>query len=184
MRQGRRIGVDVGDVRIGLATCDPSGLIATPLETVPRGEGDLAAIRAHVEAEDAVEVVVGLPRSLSGGEGPAAAKAREFVAALATELAASGASAEVAVRLVDERLTTVTAQAQLTAHGRKGAKHGKRRRAVVDQAAAVVILQNASGDRGQPGAVGSHHRLERRRIATTYAFDEGGFVGRSHFDRS
>ena len=67
----------------------------------------------------------------------------EFVAALATELAASGATAEVAVRLVDERLTTVTAQAQLTAHGRKGAKHGKRRRAVVDQAAAVVILQNA-----------------------------------------
>lgn len=146
MRPGRRVGVDVGDVRIGLATCDPSGLIATPLETVPRGDGDLAAIRVHVEAEEAVEVLVGLPRSLSGGEGPAAAKVREFATALAVELAGvTGApgSAAVGVRLVDERLTTVTAQAQLQAHGRKGARHGKKRRAVVDQAAAAVILQNA-----------------------------------------
>jgi putative Holliday junction resolvase len=139
MRQGRRVGVDVGDVRIGLASCDPSGLIATPLETVPRGDGDLAVIRAHVAEQEAVEVVVGLPRSLSGGEGPAAAKVREFAAALAQELASAG----VPVRLCDERLSTVTAEAQLRVGGRKGAQQGKKRRAVVDQAAAVVILQNA-----------------------------------------
>jgi putative Holliday junction resolvase len=129
--------VDVGDVRVGVATCDPSGLIATPLETVPRGSGDLRAIREHVEAEGAVEVVVGLPRSLSGGEGPAAAKARDYASALAAELRA--ADLVVPVRLADERLSTVTAESQLRAGGRKG----KKRRSVVDQAAAVVILQNA-----------------------------------------
>ena len=137
MRAGRRVGVDVGDVRIGLATCDPGGLIATPLETVARGEGDLSAIRTQVEGQQAVEVVVGLPRSLSGRDGPAAAKAREFAAALAAEL--RGAGTEVPVRLCDERLSTVTAESQLRAGGRKG----KRRRAAIDQAAAVVILQNA-----------------------------------------
>lgn len=124
--------MDVGDVRVGVSACDPAGLIATPLETVRRGEGDLRAILAHVEEEQAVEVVVGLPRSLSGGEGPAAAKAREYAAALA-------AVVPVPVRLCDERLSTVTAESQLRAGGRKG----KKRRAVVDQAAAVVILQNA-----------------------------------------
>jgi putative holliday junction resolvase len=134
--------VDVGDVRIGLATCDPSGLIATPLETVPRGDGDLRTIRARVEDAGAVEVVVGMPRSLSGTEGVSAAKARAFAAALAAELAGVTGGPQdvsVAVRLVDERLSTVTAESQLRAGGRKG----KKRRAVVDQAAAVVILQNA-----------------------------------------
>ncbi len=116
MRHGRRIGVDVGDVRIGLATCDPSGVIATPLETVARGEGDLARIRHHALEQEAVEAVVGLPRSLAGGEGPAAAKARQFARALADELAA----ATIPVRLCDERLSTVTAESQLRAGGRKG----------------------------------------------------------------
>lgn len=139
MRQGRRIGVDVGDVRIGLASCDPSGMIATPLVTLARGDGDLAGIRAHAEEQGAVEVVVGLPRSLSGGEGPAAAKARDFARALAAELDALA----VPVRLCDERLSTVTAESQLRAGGWKGTRQAKRRRAVVDQAAAVVILQNA-----------------------------------------
>ena len=81
----------------------------------------------------AIEVVVGLPRSLSGGEGPAAAKVREFARALA------GSLDPVPVRLCDERLSTVTAEAVLRGQGKKGQK----RRAVVDQAAAVVILQNA-----------------------------------------
>jgi putative Holliday junction resolvase len=129
--------VDVGDVRIGLATCDPDGMIATPLETVARGDGDLAAIRAHVVELGAVEVVVGLPRSLSGRDGPAAGKARDFAGALVAELHEAGT--QVPVRLCDERLSTVTAQAHLRAGGRKSKQH----RAVVDQAAAVVILQNA-----------------------------------------
>ena len=133
MRRGVRIGVDVGDVRIGVARSDPSGLIATPVETVRRGKGDLARLRALTTEDEAVEVVVGLPRSLSGGEGPSAAKVREFAARIAE------AVAPVPVRLCDERLSTVTAEAVLRGQGKKGQK----RRAVVDQAAAVVILQNA-----------------------------------------
>ena len=131
MRRGVRIGVDVGDVRIGVARSDPSGLIATPVETVRRGAGDLARLAAIAAEEDAVEVSA--PRSLSGGEGPAAAKVRAFAAEIA------GAVAPVPVRLCDERLSTVTAESVLRGQGKKGQK----RRAVVDQAAAVVILQNA-----------------------------------------
>jgi putative holliday junction resolvase len=108
-------------------------MLATPVETVPRGPGDLARIREIVLDSDAIEVVVGLPRSLSGGEGPAAAKVRAFALALAERVH------PVPIRLCDERLSTVTAEAVLRQQGRKG----RRRRAVVDQAAAVVILQNA-----------------------------------------
>jgi len=145
VRRGVRIGVDVGDVRIGVARSDPSGLIATPVETVARGRGDLARLAAIAAEEDAVEVVVGLPRSLSGGEGPAAAKVRAFAAEVAAALA------PVPVRLCDERLSTVTAESVLRGQGRKGQK----RRAVVDQAAAVVILQNAlDSERGTGVAPG------------------------------
>jgi putative holliday junction resolvase len=133
MRSGVRLGLDPGDARIGVARCDPTGFLATPVETVRRGRGDLARLARLVAEEGAVEVVVGLPRSLSGGEGPAAAKVRDFAAALARRIA------PVAVRLYDERLTTVSAEAMLRDRGRKGAK----RRAVVDQAAAVLILQQA-----------------------------------------
>jgi putative Holliday junction resolvase len=133
VRFGARLGVDVGDVRIGGASSDPSGMLATPVETVPRGQGDLRRLAELAEELGVIEVVVGLPRSLSGGEGPAAAKVRTFAAQLAR------AVAPVAVRLCDERLSTVSAEAVLRDQGRKGRK----RRAVVDQAAAVVILQHA-----------------------------------------
>lgn len=125
--------MDVGDVRIGVSQSDPSGMLATPVETVPRGAGDIARIREIVLDREAIEVVVGLPRSLSGGEGPSAAKVRQFADALA------GTLDPVPVRLCDERLSTVTAESLLRGQGKKGRK----RRAVVDQAAAVVILQNA-----------------------------------------
>jgi putative Holliday junction resolvase len=135
----------VGDVRIGVARSDPSGMIATPVETVRRGPGDLARLRLLVGEEEAVEVVVGLPRSLSGGEGPAAVKVRSFAAEIAAALA------PVPVRLCDERLSTVTAESVLRGQGKKGQK----RRAVVDQAAAVVILQNAlETERGTGAAPG------------------------------
>ena len=133
MRHGVRLGIDPGDARIGVARSDPTGFLATPVETVRRGKGDLARIAAIAAEEQAVETVVGLPRSLSGREGPAAAKVREFAAALARRLA------PMPVRLVDERMTTVSAEAMLRDQGRKGGK----RRAVVDQAAAVLILQHA-----------------------------------------
>ena len=133
MRHGVRLGIDPGDARIGVARSDPTGFLATPLETVRRGKGDLARLARLVVEEGVVEVVVGLPRSLSGGEGPAAAKVREFAARLAERIA------PVTVRLQDERLTTVSAEAMLRDRGKKGAE----RRAVVDQAAAVFILQHA-----------------------------------------
>ena len=133
MRPGVRIGIDPGDARIGVARSDPSGFLASPVETVKRGRGDLARIAALTAEEDAVEVVVGLPRSLKGGEGPAAAKVRDFAARLARRVS------PVPVRLVDERLTTVSAEAMLRDRGRSGSA----RRAVVDQAAAVLILQHA-----------------------------------------
>ena len=107
-----------------------------------RGKGDLARIAAILAEEEAVEVVVGLPRSLSGREGPAAVKVREFAASLARRLA------PVPVRLVDERMTTVSAEAMLRDQGRKGGK----RRAVVDQAAAVLILQHALDTERATGA--------------------------------
>lgn len=133
MRHGVRLGIDPGEARIGVARSDPSGILATPVETVARGEGDLARLAAILEEEAAVEVVVGLPRSLSGREGPSAARVRAF----ATELART--VAPVPVRLCDERLSTVSAEGMLRERGKKGAG----RRAVVDQAAAVVILQAA-----------------------------------------
>jgi putative Holliday junction resolvase len=142
MRHGVRLGIDPGDARIGVARSDPSGFLATPVETVRRGRGDLARIAAIVTEDDVVEVVVGLPRSLSGREGPAAAKVREFALALARRVT------PVPVRLVDERMTTVSAEAMLRDQGRRGSK----RRAVVDQAAAVLILQQALDTERATGA--------------------------------
>lgn len=131
--RGRRLGIDVGSVRVGVALSDPDGMLATPLLTVPRdveGGTDVATIAALVAEHDVVGVVVGLPRTLAGREGPAAEAARAFVAALEPAL-------PVPVELSDERLTTVVATRQLRESGRRG----KRQRAVVDQVAAVGILQ-------------------------------------------
>ena len=134
--RGRRLGIDVGAVRVGVAMCDPDGILATPVETVPRGDrddGDEPAVRriAELVAEhDVVGVVLGLPRNLRGEDGPAARAAREFATALQAAL-------DVPVELTDERMTTVVATRQLAGRGVKG----RRQRAVVDQAAAVQILQ-------------------------------------------
>ncbi|UAL31286.1 Holliday junction resolvase RuvX [Nocardioides rotundus] len=142
MRHGTRLGIDPGDARIGVARSDPTGFLATPLETVRRGRGDTRRIRELVKELEAVEVVVGLPRSLSGGEGPAAEKVRRFAAAVARQVD------PVPVRLWDERLTTISAEAILREQGRRGAD----RRAVVDMAAAVVILQHALDTERNTGA--------------------------------
>lgn len=139
MRRGVRLGIDPGDARIGVARSDPAGFLATPVETVRAGKGDLCRIKQIVAeigeetADGVLEVVVGLPRSLSGREGPAAVKVRDFADRL------TRAVAPAPVRLCDERLTTVSAEAMLRDRGTKGVK----RRAVVDQAAAVFILQHA-----------------------------------------
>jgi putative pre-16S rRNA nuclease len=133
LRFGTRLAVDVGSARIGVARCDPDGLIASPLATIPRGPGDLGSLASLAADEDAIEVIVGLPTGLSGREGAAAAQARVFAEALAARLA------PVPVRLVDERFTTVIAHDAL----RRGGRGSRARRPVVDQAAAALILQGA-----------------------------------------
>jgi putative Holliday junction resolvase len=137
VRRGVRLALDIGDARIGVATSDPHGILATPVETVRAGAGALERIVGLVTELEAFEVVIGLPRSLSGGEGPAAVKIRATSAQLGGLLQKADLAAEI--RLVDERFTTVTAERMLRERGKKGSK----RRAVVDQAAAVVILQHA-----------------------------------------
>ena len=131
---GVRVGVDLGSVRVGVAVSDPAGVLASPLVTLtrdPAGGADLAELARLVAERGAVEVVVGLPRSLSGRRGPAALAAEQYAAALAARVA------PVPVRLADERLTTVAASRTLAERGISS----RRRRPVVDQAAAVLILQ-------------------------------------------
>jgi len=132
MRRGVRLAIDWGDARIGVAACDRDGVLAYPLDTVPAGANELVRLAELVAEHEPIEVLVGLPRSLSGGEGPAAVKAREQAGRLAARLS-------VPVRLVDERLTTVTASQQLRASGKKA----KQQRSLIDAAAAAAILEHA-----------------------------------------
>jgi putative Holliday junction resolvase len=132
MRPGVRLGVDVGTARVGIAVCDREGLLATPVATLARVDADERSFRLLADEYDPVEIVVGLPLSLSGGDTASTTDAREFAAAVAGWL-------EVPVRLVDERLSTVSAQRALHAAGRRT----KNSRPVIDQVAAVIILQNA-----------------------------------------
>jgi putative holliday junction resolvase len=133
VRTGVRLAVDVGSVRVGVARSDPGGVLASPLTVVRSGRGDLDELAALATSAGAIEVVVGLPTSLSGREGAAAATARSF----ATQLA--GRLAPVPVRLFDERFTTTQAHEAL----RRGGKDSRARRSVVDAAAAAVLLQAA-----------------------------------------
>ena len=133
MRTGTRLAVDVGSTRIGVARCDPDGLLASPLATIRRGRGDLDRLASLAAGEGAIEIIIGLPTGLSGREGAAAAQARSFAGALADRLA------PLPVRLVDERFTTVIAHDAL----RQGGRGSRARRPVVDKAAAALILQGA-----------------------------------------
>lgn len=132
MRHGTRLGIDVGTVRIGVARSDPHGMLATPVETVARGDGDLERIRELAVELEAIELIVGLPVALSGRTTASTDDALGF----ARRLAASDA---VPVRVVDERLTSVSANAALRQAGRSS----RSSRPVVDQVAAVILLQHA-----------------------------------------
>jgi putative holliday junction resolvase len=133
MRRGVRIGVDLGEVRIGVARSDADGTLAVPLVTIPRGDGDIAALARIVEEWEALEVLIGLPLKMDGSEGSAAGRIREWVDGYRQ------AHPEHRVCLVDERLSTVQASADLRAAGRSS----RRSRQIIDQAAAVVILESA-----------------------------------------
>ena len=132
MRQGVRVGVDVGTVRIGVARSDLHGMLATPVETVARGEGDIPRILAIAAELDAMELIVGLPLSLAGTATASTDDATGFAARLATATA-------LPVRLVDERLSTVSAQSALRQSGRSS----RQSRPIIDQVAAVIIVQHA-----------------------------------------
>ncbi len=134
--RGRRLGIDVGSVRIGVASSDPDGILATPVATVARAtskrdDSDLRRIAALVEEYEAVEVVVGLPRTLRGEDGKATALVRGFARALERRIA------PVPVSFADERFSTVVAQNSLRGSGVRA----RDQREVIDQAAAVAILQ-------------------------------------------
>ncbi|GAA4286014.1 Holliday junction resolvase RuvX [Georgenia daeguensis] len=135
LRRGVRLGIDVGTVRVGVARCDAAGILALPVRTVARRKdgGDVGEIADLVREHEAMEVLVGLPRSLSGAEGKSAQAARGYAVRVAA------AVDPVPVRLVDERLTTVSAHQALHASGRPGRRH----REVVDQVAAVMIVEQA-----------------------------------------
>jgi putative Holliday junction resolvase len=133
VRPGVRLAVDVGSVRVGVARSDPGGILASPLTVVRTGAGQLDELARLAVSADAIEVIVGLPTSLSGREGAAAATARRFAADLAARLA------PIPVRLLDERFTTAEAHDAL----RRGGKDSRARRQVVDAAAAAVLLQAA-----------------------------------------
>ena len=138
--QGIKLGVDVGTVRVGVAICDRDSILATPYKTLDRNakkNSDVRVIANLVEELGAVQVIVGLPRTMKGEEHASAKMATEYAELLAAELSARALA--VPVNLVDERLSSVTAHRNLHEAGMSSRNHRK----VVDQVAAAGILQHA-----------------------------------------
>jgi len=132
MQKGRKLGLDFGSTRIGVAICDPDGILATPYSTIPSGLDLISEISAICGSEEIVEIIVGLPRSLNGEISHAAKLVNDFIADLSAQLP------EIPVLTFDERFTTTLANQALRASGR----NTKEGRAVIDQIAAVNILQS------------------------------------------
>ncbi|MDY5584549.1 MAG: Holliday junction resolvase RuvX [Arcanobacterium sp.] len=133
MRKGVRIGVDVGQVRVGIAKSDSDGLMATPVGTFYREKNDFSAVFRLVKQLSVIEIIVGLPKNMDGSEGKSAIMARRWARKISRKLP------EISVRLIDERLTSVSAHRLLQEAGRKEIDH----RDIVDQVAAVLILEQA-----------------------------------------
>ncbi len=131
-RRGVRLGIDVGRARVGVSRCDPDGMLAVPVETVPRNDDSIERIAQLVSEYEPIEIAVGLPVNMQGTDTPSTQDARDFAAAVSVRT-------RVPVRLVDERLSTVSAHAALRSSGR----NQKNSRSIVDQVAAVVLLQQA-----------------------------------------
>lgn len=137
---GTKLGVDVGLARVGLAGSDPGGILATPIRTLKRDakkNSDIRVLVREAAERSVVQVFVGLPRTMKGGESASTQMAREYADVLAQALADAGLA--VSVNLIDERLTTVSAHRTLHSAGMSSREHRK----VVDQVAAVEILQQA-----------------------------------------
>jgi len=127
----RILGIDHGDVRIGIAMSDETAFLASPLTTVRNGKGAVDEIVALIEEHGVEKIIIGLPLNMDGSAGSAVEKVRKFAAKL---------SKKISVPIVesDERLTTVTAHHNL----REAGLDGKQRKGVVDMAAAQIILQD------------------------------------------
>ncbi|MEY4136800.1 MAG: hypothetical protein RL205_928 [Actinomycetota bacterium] len=150
MRPGIRLACDVGKARIGVARSDPRGVLAVPLDAVPAGPDSVRVVSALAAEYEAIEIIVGLPISMSGELGPAA----EFTTAWVTDLLAV---THVPVRMHDERLTTVQAQRGLHEAGR----NTKSSRSVIDSASAVVLLQTClDSERSSGTPAGNEVRRE------------------------
>ena len=173
--RGRRIGIDVGSVRIGIASSDPDGVLATPVETVARSKvkgpdaPDVARVADIVAEYEAVEVVIGLPRTLRGERGSAVDAAERFGRSLHRRLG------DVPIRMADERLTTVSASRAL----RDSGVRAKNQRSVIDQAAAVAILQGWLDERR---AVSDRSAADRGVSDGTVSNDAGTNSGSTEVD--
>jgi putative Holliday junction resolvase len=147
MITGVRLGLDVGSVRIGVAKCDPHGMLATPLTTIPAGPEAIAHVITLVNEHEVMCVYVGKPTSLAGKDTASTQAAIEFAHELATSLDGTKTN----IRMIDERLSTVSAQRGMHEAGRTV----KQSRDAIDQAAAVVILEHAlDSERHADGLVG------------------------------
>ena len=131
-RRGRRLAIDWGKARVGVAACDPDGLLAHPVGTLPNDGRVLDRLAELVGEYEPIEILLGMPVDLAGRHGPAAQAMTEVADRLVAALG-------VALRVVDERLSTANAARKLAASGRSS----RQRRAVIDQAAAVDILEQA-----------------------------------------
>ncbi|MGB3414093.1 MAG: Holliday junction resolvase RuvX [Microbacteriaceae bacterium] len=142
MRSGVRLGIDVGKARIGLAKSDASGSLAVPIATISARVNPVLEVLKYLGAFDVMEVVIGLPMNLQNQPTPSTQMAKDFAEQLAE-------ATTIPIRLLDERFSTVTAQAQLHQAGR----NAKNSRSVIDQAAAVIILQTALDQERQHGTI-------------------------------
>jgi putative Holliday junction resolvase len=131
------LGIDYGDARIGIAATDDFGILAHPVETIDRAKTEpLQRIADLAKARKIRTLVVGLPLRMDGSEGDAAVKVREFASSLHARIA------EISMVFVDESLTTSNASAKL----REAGKNARKQKAIIDQAAAVEILNAWMGD--------------------------------------
>ena len=130
-RFGRRIAFDYGDVRIGVAVCDPDGLVATPLEVISSKDPSLIAnIRVLIEEYEPVKLYVGRPKMLSGADSTAVDKANAFAEKLTDNF-------DIEITMIDERLSTVSAARSL----REAGVNAKSAKSKIDSVAAVAILE-------------------------------------------
>ncbi|MFW6051563.1 MAG: Holliday junction resolvase RuvX [Myxococcota bacterium] len=162
----RRLGVDPGERRVGLAVADDDVGVAVPLRTVPGGARAVREVKRAAEEEGAEALVVGLPLRLDGSEGTAARRARRFGDAIARETG-------LPVEWWDERLTTVAAERSLAAAGVRG----RDRRRVVDQSAAALVLQAYLDARRDPSEDEEDRWHEE---GLEKAEEDGGLPGRGH----